>query len=252
MVRPGHRPRLRHRRRVLPRLRAQRGRRRVPRDTRWSALDRAQPGARGDDGALSDYEAALLLQAFFRENFEYDLEQAPEGIGGNAFETFLSDTAPGGRTGYCEQFASAMAVMARMVSIPARVAIGFLAPEDLGNGNFEYSSYDLHAWPELYFEDAGWVRFEPTPSGRAEAAPDYSTVPVDVSQARRRPRATRRTRAERRHPDGSSPGLRRRPRPRTRPPRTAVPPTTESTGSWCCCGSDPGTCWCSPSSALSR
>jgi transglutaminase-like putative cysteine protease len=134
------------------------------------------------DGAQSDYEAALLLQAFFRENFEYSLQKAPAGIGGNAFETFLSDTTPGGRIGYCEQFASAMAVMARMVSIPARVAIGFLRPDDVGNGNFEYSSYDLHAWPELYFENAGWVRFEPTPSARAEAAPDYSTVPVDVSQ----------------------------------------------------------------------
>jgi hypothetical protein len=62
------------------------------------------------------------------------------------------------------------------------VAIGFLEPDDLGNGNFEYSSYDLHAWPELYFEDAGWVRFEPTPSARAEEAPNYSTVPVNVSQ----------------------------------------------------------------------
>ncbi len=131
-------------------------------------------------GATSDYEAALLLQAWFRENFEYDLERAPEGIGGNVFEKFLSDSVPGGRTGYCEQFASAMAVMARMVSIPARVAIGFLQPDDLGNGNFEYSSWDLHAWPELYFEDAGWVRFEPTPSGRAESAPNYSTVRVQV------------------------------------------------------------------------
>ena len=134
------------------------------------------------DGAQSDYEAALLLQAFFRENFEYSLDKAPDGIGGNAFETFLSDTTPGGRTGYCEQFASAMAVMARMVSIPARVSVGFLKPDDLGNGNFEYSSDDLHAWPELYFDDAGWVRFEPTPSGRAQVAPDYSTVRVDVSE----------------------------------------------------------------------
>ncbi|WP_322936559.1 transglutaminase family protein [Nocardioides bizhenqiangii] len=132
-------------------------------------------------GTRSDYEAALLLQAFFRRNFEYSLEDAPEGIGGNVFETFLSPTAPDGRTGYCEQFASAMAVMARIVGIPARVAVGFLQPDDLGNGNYEYSSYDLHAWPELYFEGAGWVRFEPTPSGRAGPVPDYAAVPVDVS-----------------------------------------------------------------------
>ncbi len=132
------------------------------------------------EGALSEYESALLLQKWFRENFTYDLDKAPEGVGGNAFETFLSATAPGGRTGYCEQFASAMAVMARIVGIPARVAVGFLEPDDLGNGNFEYSSYDLHAWPELYFQGAGWVQFEPTPGARADAPPDYSTVPVQV------------------------------------------------------------------------
>ena len=94
--------------------------------------------------------------------------------------------------------------MARMVSIPARVAIGFLEPDDLGNGNFEYSSYDLHAWPELYFEDAGWVRFEPTPSARADdgarlldGAGERLTADGDHEQPDR-------FRAERRHPDGSS------------------------------------------------
>ncbi len=133
----------------------------------------------------SDYESALLIQDFFRETggFKYSLRKAPDGIGGNAFETFLTDREddPQGRTGYCEQFASAMAVMARIVGIPARVAIGFLEPQDLGNGDWEYSSDDLHAWPELYFEGAGWVRFEPTPARRAATAPDYSTVPVDDS-----------------------------------------------------------------------
>ena len=202
------------------------------------------------DGAQSDYEAALLLQAFFRENFEYNLEKAPAGIGGNAFETFLSDTTPGGRTGYCEQFASAMAVMARMVSIPARVASASSQPDDLGNGNFEYSSYDLHAWPELYFEDAGWVRFEPTPVGRAEAAPDYSTVPVDVSQP------TETTSGPTDHAPSDD-----IPTDRAEETETAAPEERgrrrerrrrrNRLGQWCCCGSG-SHCWCSPSSALSR
>lgn len=131
-------------------------------------------------GARSDYEAALLLQDWFRESggFEYSLRQAPPGTGGDAFETFLTDSEDG-RVGYCEQFASAMGVMARIVGIPARVAVGFLEPDPLGNGDWEYSSHDLHAWPELYFEGAGWVRFEPTPSGRVVSAPNYTTVPVD-------------------------------------------------------------------------
>lgn len=133
-------------------------------------------------GAANDYEAALLLQNYFRETggFRYSLERAPAGVGGDAFETFLDPDEPGGRVGYCEQFASAMAVMARMAGIPSRVAVGFLQPDDLGNGNFEYSSHDLHAWVELYFEGSGWARFEPTPQGRAEVVPDYTTVPVDL------------------------------------------------------------------------
>lgn len=133
-------------------------------------------------GARNDYEAALLLQDYFRESggFRYSLERAPAGIGGDAFETFLDEDEPRGRVGYCEQFASAMAIMARMVGVPARVAVGFLEPDDLGNGDWEYSSHDLHAWVELYFNGAGWTRFEPTPSARAETVPDYSTVRVDL------------------------------------------------------------------------
>ncbi|HWU20353.1 MAG TPA: DUF3488 and transglutaminase-like domain-containing protein, partial [Nocardioides sp.] len=129
--------------------------------------------------ATDDYQRALLLQDFFRVSghFTYSLQRAPAGTFGQTMETFLS-TRPGGRTGYCEQFASAMALMARIVGIPARVAVGFLEPDRTGPDSWEYSSHDLHAWPELYFADAGWVRFEPTPATRAKVAPPYSMVPV--------------------------------------------------------------------------
>ncbi|MFC5728427.1 MULTISPECIES: transglutaminaseTgpA domain-containing protein [Nocardioides] len=127
---------------------------------------------------LNDYERALLLQHWFRRGggFEYSLERAPEGYGNDTLESFLSEE---GRVGYCEQYASAMAVMARVLGIPARVAVGFLEPRRIGDGIWEYSSHDLHAWPELYFSGAGWVRFEPTPAGRVQSVPDYSRVPVD-------------------------------------------------------------------------
>lgn len=128
--------------------------------------------------ATNDYERAVLLQNWFREEFRYSLAKAPDGIGGGTFDTFLNE-GPNGRVGYCEQFASAMAAMARTLGIPARVAIGFLSPSPIGGGVWEYSSKDLHAWPELYFAGAGWVRFEPTPSRRAETVPDYTRVPVD-------------------------------------------------------------------------
>jgi hypothetical protein len=130
--------------------------------------------------APSRFEKAVALQKWFRETggFTYDLNTA-SGNGTDELVAFLSDDAEG-RTGYCEQFASAMAVMARMLGIPARVAVGFLVPDEVGPGTFEYSSYDLHAWPELFFPGSGWVRFEPTPAGRAEGVPGYTSQDVPV------------------------------------------------------------------------
>lgn len=121
------------------------------------------------------FERAVALQDWFRETggFEYSLA-TDEGSGYDALVTFLSDE-PGGREGYCEQFASAMAVMARELGIPARVAIGFLKPTPAGQNTWIYSTNDLHAWPELYIDGSGWVRFEPTPAGRAEEVPSYTT-----------------------------------------------------------------------------
>ena len=126
----------------------------------------------GDE--VSRFEKAVALQNWFRENFEYSLEQV-EGSGYAALEQFLGD-GPNGRSGYCEQFASAMAVMARVLGIPARVAIGFLSPTQTGTSTWVYSARDLHAWPELYFDGAGWVRFEPTPAGRSGDVPPYTVV----------------------------------------------------------------------------
>ncbi|GAA3521327.1 transglutaminase family protein [Nocardioides daeguensis] len=128
-------------------------------------------------GGTTDYERALLLQRWFRQDggFTYDLRQAPKGTGNQTLAGFL---ARDGRVGYCEQFASAMAVMARVLGIPSRVAVGFLQPDPVGKRRWVYSSHDLHAWPELYFEGSGWVRFEPTPAGRVEDVPPYTRVAV--------------------------------------------------------------------------
>ncbi|MGZ4486503.1 MAG: transglutaminase family protein [Nocardioides sp.] len=136
--------------------------------------------------APTRFGKAVALQDWFRVagGFTYDLHTAP-GDGSDELVSFLS-RGQGGRTGYCEQFAAAMAVMARELRIPARVAIGFLVPDRVGPQTYEYSSDDLHAWPELYFPGSGWVRFEPTPAERASRVPAYTTqqLPgVDPSSA---------------------------------------------------------------------
>ncbi|GAB3265767.1 transglutaminase family protein [Nocardioides dilutus] len=130
--------------------------------------------------APSRFEKAVALQNWFRRGggFTYD-DSAVLANGADDLLAFLSE-GPGGRTGYCEQFAASMAVMARILGIPARVAVGFLRPQQVGTGTYVYSAHDLHAWPELYIAGAGWVRFEPTPGGRAESVPDYTTQPVII------------------------------------------------------------------------
>jgi hypothetical protein len=69
-----------------------------------------------------------------------------------------------------------MAIMARIIGIPARVAVGFLESRAAGPNQYEFSAHDLHAWPELFFPGAGWVRFEPTPGVRAGTVPTYTSA----------------------------------------------------------------------------
>ena len=94
--------------------------------------------------------------------------------------------------GYCEQFASAMAMMARVVGIPSRVSVGFLPGEQDEDG-WKVSIRDMHAWPELYFANYGWVRFEPTPASVTGTAPAVDragfAAPRAMTHRRTRPRS---------------------------------------------------------------
>lgn len=135
----------------------------------WRLL--APEAARVTAGAASDYEKALALQNYFWVDggFRYDLNVPPSRTTED-LRQFLFDV----KAGYCEQFASAYALMARSVDLPARVAVGFT----WGDWDEERDLYSVrgehaHAWPEVYFADIGWVRFEPTP-GRG--APDDFAV----------------------------------------------------------------------------
>ncbi len=124
--------------------------------------------------ATSAFERAAILQSFFRTEggFVYDLQTEP-GNSSSALVNFLQN-----RRGFCEQFAASMAVMARAVGIPARVAVGFTpgAPQD--DGSWVVGTHDAHAWPELYFQGTGWVRFEPTPATRTGSVPSWTVRPA--------------------------------------------------------------------------
>ncbi|HEY3436891.1 MAG TPA: DUF3488 and transglutaminase-like domain-containing protein, partial [Actinotalea sp.] len=122
-------------------------------------------------GATTTYDRALALQSYFRnvQNFTYSTEVPPAQTQ-DAVWDFLT-----ARTGYCVQYATAMTVMARMIGIPSRLAIGFLPGRPTeAPGEYVVSGKQAHAWPELYFQDAGWVRFEPTPAEQTGAPPLYA------------------------------------------------------------------------------
>ncbi|SDS10231.1 transglutaminase family protein [Microlunatus soli] len=118
---------------------------------------------------------AAAIQAYLRDpnNFTYSTDPRP-GSGYQALENFLFRD----KQGYCEQFAASMAIMARLVGIPSRVAVGFLPGSKKGDV-WTVTGRDAHAWPELYFSGYGWVRYEPTPSSQTGNAPSW-TVPVDT------------------------------------------------------------------------
>jgi transglutaminase-like putative cysteine protease len=91
----------------------------------------------------------------------------------DALEAFLFQT----KRGFCQQFAAAMAVLARLQGIPARVAVGFTHGDKQSDGTWLVTSHDAHAWPELFFTGYGWLPFEPTPRGDGQAIEPAFTQP---------------------------------------------------------------------------
>ena len=90
-------------------------------------------------------------------DFEYSLSTAP-GTGGDDLADFLRL-----RQGYCEQYAGAMAALVRATGVPARVVLGYTPGTAQPDGSRLVTSDDAHAWVEVYFDDLGWVPYDPTP-----------------------------------------------------------------------------------------
>ncbi len=138
--------------------------------------------------AETSFDQALALQDWFTGgDFTYDLDPPQVPSGADPLVHFLRDS----RTGYCQHFASAMAVMARYLGIPARVAVGYTAGENVGTDRWTVRQGDAHAWPELYFPGYGWLRFEPTPGeGQPNASAPAYTAPAPDPTPSREPQAT--------------------------------------------------------------
>jgi hypothetical protein len=127
-----------------------------------TGLDRTRELARElTEGTTNPYDAVLAMNEHLKRTYPYDLSISPQREDMDAVEYFLFEQ----KRGYCEQFSSSLAVMARSLGIPARVVTGYVPGEyNPFTGLHEVRASDAHAWVEVYFPGYGWSTFDPTPS----------------------------------------------------------------------------------------
>ncbi|MFT5563498.1 MAG: hypothetical protein ACI970_000210 [Myxococcota bacterium] len=139
-------------------------------DGRWDRYADQARTVYDQTGAATAVDRALALQYWFTTSggFQYSLTDVEPLRGPNPLEAFVFET----KTGYCEYYATAMALMLRATGIPARVAVGFLPgtitiaadpAAGIDRDIYEVSTSDAHAWVEVLFDGYGWIKFDPTP-----------------------------------------------------------------------------------------
>jgi transglutaminase-like putative cysteine protease len=123
-------------------------------------------------GSETPYDKAAAIERELRK-IPYSLDVPAPPPGRELVSWFLFDL----KRGYCDYYASAMVLLARLSDIPARLAIGYGTGNlDSTTGQYVVTEAQAHSWPELYFPGIGWVPFEPTasmpsPERRASAEP---------------------------------------------------------------------------------
>ena len=135
-----------------------------------------------DNQAIVNAALALLRE----QKFVYTLE--PPLLGTHAVDEFLFKT----RAGFCEHFASAFVVLMRAAGVPARVVTGYLGGEYNTLGEYLIvRQSDAHAWAEVWIENRGWVRVDPTNSvsparaegGLSAALPEGLSLPRSMRES---------------------------------------------------------------------
>ncbi|MEW5988272.1 MAG: transglutaminaseTgpA domain-containing protein, partial [Chloroflexota bacterium] len=107
------------------------------------------------------FDKAIAVRNFLRQNIVYNDQITAPPPGAEPIDYVLFEN----QEGYCNYYASAMAIMLRSQGVPARVVGGYAQ----GEFNEESSSYrvrasNAHTWVEVYFPGYGWIEFEPTAS----------------------------------------------------------------------------------------
>jgi transglutaminase-like putative cysteine protease len=129
--------------------------------------------------AKSPYVAAAALETWFRDEGGFSYNEKPQQpLNG---EPPLLDFVLRTKEGYCQHYAGAMALMLRMLGVPARVAAGFTSGTyDKNRSEWVVTDRNAHTWVEVYFPRFGWLPFDPTPGrgvlgvGSSTTSPAYS------------------------------------------------------------------------------
>ncbi|GAA5343877.1 transglutaminase TgpA family protein [Planifilum fimeticola] len=152
--------------------------------------------------ADNPYDKARAVEQFLQTGggFRYETRDVPVPKENEDFvDQFLFDT----KQGYCNHFSSAMVVLLRAADVPARWVKGFAPGEaELEDDRYHVTvrNADAHSWVEVYFNDVGWIPFEPTPGftnptpvvreeTQEDSGEDASSAPLPSPGGRRNPEA---------------------------------------------------------------
>ena len=98
-----------------------------------------------------------IYERFSNGSYFYNLSPKKTSI--NNYENFFFND----REGYCEYYAGTFVLLARLAGVPSRVVTGYYGGELNEVGNFySFKQKDTHAWAEVWLDDKGWVRIDPT------------------------------------------------------------------------------------------
>jgi transglutaminase-like putative cysteine protease len=129
------------------------------------------------DGTI--VERLRAIERTLSEEYELDPSAPGAGVQQALLERFLAET----RRGTEEQFVVAFVLLARSLGVEARVATGFVTPPGTPGGDVTLSTGEARIWPEVAFEDLGWVAFDPVPAAETTGEPEEQQPPNQQSPA---------------------------------------------------------------------
>jgi transglutaminase-like putative cysteine protease len=127
------------------------------------------------DGKQTQYDQVMAITNYLRNAITYQAVIPNPPPNRDPIDWFLFDY----KKGFCNYYASAEVLMLRSIGIPARLSVGYAqGTSDQNEVSFKVKEHDSHAWPEVFFTNAGWVEFEPTSS----QPPTNLPLGTDVAQ----------------------------------------------------------------------